>query len=64
MSKIKKLDYLHAQIMITAEQLIVLTNKIYESEEHVEIMVLSNLSNRLAKKISKLNRKIGEIFRL
>lgn len=64
MSKIKKLDYLHAEIMETAQQLIILTSKIYESDEHVEIMVLSGLSNKLAKKISKLNCKIGQVFKL
>lgn len=64
MSKIKKLDYLHSQIMEAAQQLEILTDKIYESEKHVEIMVLSGLSNKIAKKISRLNCKIGEIFRL
>lgn len=64
MSKIKKLSYLHAEIMETSQQLEVLTDKIYDSEKHIEIMVLSGLSNRLAKKISKLNGKIGQLFRL
>ncbi len=64
MSKIKKLDYLHSEIMETSQQLEVLTKKIYESENNIEIMVLSELSNKLAKRISKLNCKIGQIFRL
>ena len=63
MGKIKKLRYLREQIMKSSEELEVLTKKIYESEEIREIMVLSNLSNNIAKKISKLNMKIGIIFK-
>jgi len=64
MSKIKKLNYLHSKIMIASEQLEVLTEKIYESEKQSEIMVLSKLSNGIAKKISKFNEKIGILFKL
>lgn len=64
MSKINKLEYLHNEIMIAAEQLIVLTDKIHEAENHVEMMVLSNLSNGIAKKLSRCNQKIGIIFKL
>jgi len=63
MSKIKKLNYFHAEIMEASQQLEVLTNKIYESEERIEIMVLSGLSNTIAKKISRLNSKIGQLFK-
>lgn len=64
MSKIKKLRYLREEIIKASEQLEVLTNKIYESEKHSEIMVLSSLSNAIAKKISKLNKQIGITFKL
>lgn len=50
--------------MKAAQQLEILTDKISDSEEHIEIMVLSELSNSVARRISKLNCKIGQLFKL
>lgn len=64
MSKLKQLRYLNNEILMASEQIEVLTDKIFESEKHGEIMVLASLSNKIAKKISKLNEKIEKVFNL
>lgn len=63
MSKLKKLQYLRTEIMIALSEIKMLTSKIEEEDDLTSTQIMRSIAYRSAKRASKLNEKIGRVFR-